>query len=166
DGAESHSGPIIGVPFMSVAEITAEWQELNRSHPDVVPRHPGDKQLAYRKGRIREVENNPKWAPFAGPDEQNYIALDFDPGPKGASGQVINFGADELIYPQSKRYVLAPSFLGLLNVLAGLFANGHVEAADDYPDGVRYLQLVRRRNGDTKCNLLTGVDMLFGDERA
>jgi cell wall assembly regulator SMI1 len=163
DGADRHSGPIAGVPFLSIERIIAERRDANRSLPDF-ERELGKKQLAYHKGRIQEVARNPRWVPFAGPDEQNYLALDFDPGPKGTPGQVINFGADEFIYPQSKRYVWAPSFLGFLNTLADLFTNGQVEAADEYPDGVRYLQLVRRRDGGTTCNLLTGADLLFGNE--
>lgn len=162
DGADSYSGPIVGVPFLSIAGIIAEWQQLNLSPPDFV-HDLGKKQLAYHKGRIKELVYNTKWIPFAGPDEQNYLALDFDPGPEGTPGQVINFGDDEFIYPKSKRYVWAPSFLGFLNFLADLFANGQVEADDELPDGVRYLQLVRRRGEGTTCNLLTGADLLFGN---
>jgi cell wall assembly regulator SMI1 len=150
DGADSHSGPIIGVPFMSLAQIEKEWKLLKPKKGDVYRKL--EKEASYVRGMIKEVANNPKWVPFAGPDEQNYIGLDFDPGPKGTPGQVINFGADEFIHG-SNRFVMAPS-LGKIEV-----------CPDDDPDDQRFLQLVRRRKGGAACNLLTGLAMVFGDER-
>jgi cell wall assembly regulator SMI1 len=163
DGADSYSGPIIGVPFMSLKQIEKEWKLLKPKKGDIHQKLA--KEVSYVKGMIKEDAYNPKWIPFAGPDEQNYIGLDFDPGPTGTSGQVINFGADQIIYG-SNRFVLAPSFGGFMSFLADQFAMGKVEVSpDDDPDDQRFLQLVRRRKGDVACNLLTGLAMVFGDGR-
>jgi cell wall assembly regulator SMI1 len=163
DGADSYSGPIIGVPFMPVAKIEKEWKLLKPKKGDIYQEL--EKEVSYVKGMIKEDANNPKWIPFAGPDEQNYIGLDFDPGPKGTPGQVINFGADEFIYG-SNRFVMASSFGEFMGFLAEQFATGKVEVCpDNDPDDQRFLQLVRRREGGAACNLLTGAAMVFGDDR-
>ncbi len=90
---------------------------------------------------IQEVVYDTKWIPFAGPDEQNYLGLDLNPGSRGTAGQVINFDADEFIYKGSRRYVLASSFTDFMRFLADHFGKGTVEVAD--PDNPRYLKLVR-----------------------
>jgi cell wall assembly regulator SMI1 len=163
DGADSYSGPIIGVPFLSLAGIEKEWAKLKTRNDGIFESL--KKEVSFTKGTIKEDPYNVKWIPFAGPDEHNYIGLDFDPGPKGTSGQIINFGADEIIYG-SNRFVLGASFAYFMTFLADQFAKGKVEVCpDDDPEEQRYLQLVRRRKNGEECNLLTGLSMLFGDDR-
>jgi cell wall assembly regulator SMI1 len=161
DGADSYSGPIIGVPFLSLAGIAKEWASLKADNEG----NSLEQEVSYEKGKIKEDAYNPSWIPFAGPDEQNYIGLDLDPGPKGRIGQVINFGVDEVIYG-SNRFVLGTSFRDFMNFLAEQFAEGKVEVCpDNDPKDQRFLQLVRRRKDGAECNLLTGIAMIFGDER-
>jgi cell wall assembly regulator SMI1 len=161
DGADPVSGPILGVPLLSAAEIIKKWKGLKpqRGQDCPAPEQP----VSARPGAIREVGWCPGWVPFAGPDEENYLALDFDPGPAGTPGQVISFGADQFIYG-TPRYVLAPSFGAFLGLLADLFARGEAEVPPDEPDS-DFLQLARRRADGAACNLLTGIQLLFRDER-
>jgi cell wall assembly regulator SMI1 len=163
DGADPYSGPIIGVPLLSLARIQKEWKGLKPKKGDALQTL--EKEVSYAKGTIKEDGANAKWIPFAGPDEDNYIGLDLDPGPKGTPGQVINFGADQFMYG-SNRFVLASSFGEFMRFLAGQFATGKVEVCpDNPPDDQRFLQLVRRRQGGAACNLLTGAALVFGDDR-
>jgi cell wall assembly regulator SMI1 len=156
DGCDPFSGLIIGVPFMSLDAIAKEWKRLNPKKKLV--NDPCEGAVSYEEGMIKEVAADPGWVPFAGPDEENYIALDFDPGPKGNVGQIINFGADQFIYG-TPRYVLAPSFLAFMNFLADQFARDQVEVCD-IPE---FLQTRKTRQGGGKCSLLTGLSMFFGD---
>ena len=158
DGAHRVSGPILGVPFLSAAGIAKEWKELKPKRGDDCPAP--EEPVSAQPGAIREVGWSAGWVPFAGPDEENYLALDFDPGPNGTAGQVINFGADQLIYG-SKRYVLAASFRDFMTFLTGQFAGGGVEVVDDSD----FLRLTRRREDGSACNLLTGVHLLFGGKK-
>lgn len=43
---------------------------------------------------IRRQNTNPKWIPIFHDGNGNFLGLDFDPGPRGTRGQVINFGRD------------------------------------------------------------------------
>jgi cell wall assembly regulator SMI1 len=106
DGAAPVSGPIVGVPFLTATGIAKEWKSLKKQSPNLAP---PDRPMSARPGSIREVGWSAGWIPFAGPDEQNYIALDFDPCPNGVPGQVITFGSDQYKYG-TPRYFLAPSF--------------------------------------------------------
>jgi cell wall assembly regulator SMI1 len=161
DGAGRSSGPLIGVPLLSAGEIVKEWKDLKPRRGEDRP--PPEQPVSARPGAIQEVGWSPGWIPFAGPDQENYLALDFDPGPTGTAGQVISFGADQFIYG-TPRYVLASSFGAFMALLADLFARGEVEVPRDEPDSA-FLQLARRRADGAACNLLTGIRMLFQDER-
>jgi cell wall assembly regulator SMI1 len=132
---------------MSVSRISSNWDmwasivdddnaDLDaecRSHP------PGAVKLRY---------TNRGWLPFAG-DSQNFVAIDFDPGPAGIAGQVINTGRDDMM-----RHVIATAFFGFLAFVARQFAEGRVvrSQTDD-----RWLQLA----GDGG-DLLTGLRPLLG----
>jgi cell wall assembly regulator SMI1 len=161
DGADPYSGPLVGVPFMSLARIVKEWKTLKPKRGSDYPSLKAP--VSCPRLMVKEVGGNARWVPFAGPDEQNYIGLDFDPGPKGTAGQVINFGANQFIYG-SNRFVFAPSFGGFMNFLADLFATGQVEVCpDNDPSDQRFLQLTRRRETGASCSLLTGLGMLLGN---
>ncbi len=156
NGSERDVGPLVGNAMLSVEGIAKEWKELKKVAKvweELLPI-----QVSHEKGMIKEDAVNPRWIPFVGPDEDNFIGLDFDPGPKGTGGQIINFGADQFTHG-SERLVLAPSFRGFMNFLADLFAEGKVEMV---PDGEEWLQLKQRRKDGATCNLFTGLYMLFG----
>lgn len=46
-------------------------------------------------GAIQLMYTNPRWIPLFNTGGGNHVGLDFDPGPQGTPGQVINFGRDE-----------------------------------------------------------------------
>lgn len=47
------------------------------------------------KEAIRLGYANRNWIPLIATGESDYFGIDFDPGPKGVPGQVVNFGRDE-----------------------------------------------------------------------
>jgi internalin A len=61
------------------------------------------------RGCVKPDFFNPMWLPFAGFYDGAHLALDFDPGPNGVVGQVINFGRDDMT-----RFQLAKDFKDLL----------------------------------------------------
>ena len=67
---------------------------------------------------------NRGWLPFAG-NGQNFVAIDFDPGPAGTVGQVINTGRDDMT-----RHVIAATFSGFIEFVARCFAEGRVVRSD------------------------------------
>ena len=153
DGSERVSGVVIGLSLMPLAEIGHQWQgwadiaddedtvadlsEDCRSHPP---------------GAVKPLYANRGWVPFAG-DAMNFVALDFDPGPKGRPGQVINAGRDDEI-----RHVIAGDFAGFLAFVAEQFAAGRVVPNSGEPaDAPRWLALV-----GGKQDLLTGLRQLLG----
>jgi cell wall assembly regulator SMI1 len=147
DGSDEVSGPLVGLPLMSLSVIGRNWEmwasvaaddnaDLDaecRSHP---------------AGAVKLRYANRGWLPFAG-DEQNFIAIDFDPGPNGTIGQVINTGRDDMM-----RHVIAPTFSAFLEFVAQQFAAGRVVRSEKHD---RWLQLAGE-GGD----LLTGLRPLLG----
>ena len=107
---------------------------------------------------VKEVTGSAKWIPFAGPDEENYLGLDFDPGPKGTVGQVINFA--RISSSMERRGMCSPSFGGFLHFLSQQFANDQVELDGEF----QILQSRRRSKEGLPCNLLTGLALFFDDE--
>jgi cell wall assembly regulator SMI1 len=136
-----------------IATVWTEFKSFVKDWEELLPI-----QASFKKGAIKEDAINPKWIPFLGPDEDNYIGVDLDPGPAGLKGQVINFGADEFKC-DSKRFVLAPSFSGFLNLVADLMSEGKVVVDEEGCLSLKQLRL----NG-ARCNLLTGAAMLFGEQ--
>ncbi len=157
NGSARGSGPIIGIAMLSTADIVLWWRQLQAVAKDWAELLPI--QASFKKGAIKEDAVNPKWIPFLGPDLDNFVGLDFDPGPAGSKGQVINFGVDEFKY-DSNRFILAPSFGAFLNYVADLMSGGKV-----IDEGDGYLALKQLRYDGARCNLLTGAAMLFGKQR-
>lgn len=84
-----------GLKLLKPKEIIEEWKAwkviyddwmladlTGNNHPD------GRKTLG--------IYTTPYWVPFAATGGGNFIAMDFAPGSKGACGQIIAFGADEI----------------------------------------------------------------------
>ena len=83
------------------------------------------------------------------------VAIDFDPGPEGKIGQVINCGRDDEI-----RHVIADTFTGFLMFVARQFVLGRVSlGADESPTKPRWLAVAGK-----KQDLLTGLRDLMGLE--
>jgi cell wall assembly regulator SMI1 len=147
DGSDDDSGPLAGLTLMSLSAIGSNWEMwasiAGEDYTDVDAEcrsHPAD--------AVKLQYANSGWLPFAG-DGQNFVAIDFDPGPAGIPGQVINTGRDDMM-----RHVIAQSFGGFLAFVAKQFVEGRVvrSGADD-----RWLQL----SGDGG-DLLTALRPLLG----
>lgn len=90
----NHHNGIRGTGFLTAGEVVTEWQNWKTIYEDWM--------LVYLTGNNRPdgqktlgIYTNPYWIPFFSTEGGNFIALDFAPGPKGSSGQVIAFGTDE-----------------------------------------------------------------------
>jgi cell wall assembly regulator SMI1 len=106
------------------------------------------------KGAVKKLYANRGWVPFAG--DQNYVAIDFDPGPKGKVGQIINAGRDDEI-----RHVIADTFGEFLEFVAELFTGGKVElSSDDPPEEPCWLHVK-----GTDDDLLTGLPELLASHK-
>jgi cell wall assembly regulator SMI1 len=168
DGCDG--GVIIGLPLLSLKEVEQVWDTwasvvgpTGNECPDA-DRNEGFS--SYEKGKVKELYANKRWIPLAGSDS-NYAGLDFDPGPKGRIGQVINFGRDDQI-----RYVLAETFEGFLSFIADQFATDKVEvnpeqSEDEDPDFlvIKGVQTDPLTQLPVYRDLLTGLSLLFGDKR-
>lgn len=88
------AGFVFGLSLLSTEKIIHElnvWREiidqglagLNESCSSLTP------------SAIKIEYANTKWLPLLGDGGGNFIGVDFDPGPTGTKGQIINFGRDE-----------------------------------------------------------------------
>jgi cell wall assembly regulator SMI1 len=153
DGSEPVSGILIGLPLMPLQEVGRQWQnwaDIADDEGTVVDL--SEDCRSYPAGAVKPLYANRGWVPFAG-DGMNFVALDFDPGPAGRPGQVINAGRDDEI-----RYVIAGNFADFLGFVASQFSAGRVVLnADTPPDAPRWLALA-----GGKRDLLTGLRQLLG----
>ena len=146
DGSDGDCGPLAGLPLMSLGAIGGNWDMWASIAGDDYSEL-DEECRSYPTGAVKLCYANRKWLPFAG-DGQNFVALDFDPGPAGTIGQVINAGRDEMM-----RHVIAPCFGEFLEFVARLFVGGRVRCDADE----RWLQLAPD-GGD----LLTSLRPLLG----
>jgi cell wall assembly regulator SMI1 len=129
NGSDSMSGPIIGLPLMSLAEIERGWKTwADLANDEDLLAALNDDFSSSPTGFVQPVYAHRGWLPFAG-DGQNNVALDYAPGPKGTIGQVINCGRDDEI-----RYRIAPNFTDFMAFVATQFQKGHVQVRPEDPD--------------------------------
>lgn len=86
--------------FLAVEDVVAIVDGL-----DIVRRDPN--QDFYPRaipsqppGAIKELYVGDGWVPFAHDGAGGHLAIDYDPGPSGTVGQVINFGRDDRVHFQ------------------------------------------------------------------
>jgi cell wall assembly regulator SMI1 len=116
-------GLLGGWVFLSTEAIAREWKSWEAVRTKASP------SLLYNASytseppsAIEEVYTSAGWIPLAKePMEGNYVGLDFDPGPAGHVGQVINFGRDE-----DQKSVLVPGSVYLLEWLADCYESGEI----------------------------------------
>jgi cell wall assembly regulator SMI1 len=87
------------LPLQDVLREAREWAAIDNDDFDA------DDFSSWPEGAIRLQYTNPRWLPLLHDGSGNFVGLDFDPGLKGTSGQVINFGRDE-----EAKFVLASCF--------------------------------------------------------
>ena len=121
-----------GLQLLSIQEIHQEmdnWDEIISDGLDDF----NDECKSIPKNAIQLVYANRNWVPMFSDGGGNFLGLDFDPGPKGKAGQVINFGRDE-----EKKRVLSKTLGNLFTLMlelsnkeyAGLNGDGSFHVAD------------------------------------
>jgi cell wall assembly regulator SMI1 len=117
---------------MTRKSVLSEWRQWAETREDF-KKTPDHLALVQRDCSSTPVEaihcdyTNPGWIPLY--SEEGYSAsfgVDLDPGPKGVTGQVINFGRDD-----RKKYVLAWSWKQLLHEVAVELEAGNFVVNDD-----------------------------------
>ncbi len=91
-----HNG-IESTGFLTAEQILDEWnnwKEIYDSADWMLVDLTGDNHPDGRK--TVGMYTNPYWIPFLSTGGGNFIAIDYAPGSKGTSGQIIAFGADEI----------------------------------------------------------------------
>jgi cell wall assembly regulator SMI1 len=157
DGSDRNSGVFVGLSLMSLSEVGRTWEGWAEIADDeeIVEDLSEDCQ-SQPPGAVKPLYANRGWVPFAG-DSQNYVAIDLDPGPKGKVGQIINAGRDDEV-----RHVIADTFEGFLDFVAGLFQAEKVGLPPgEKADNPRWLGVKGK-----KQDLLTGLpELLAGAKR-
>lgn len=122
DGGPDPNTLFQGYSFMSLdAVMTAYWtvgkalEDLDEDDLTMM----SDELSVTPPNAIKQQYFNRAWIPFAADGGGNYIGVDLDPGEKGAAGQVINFGRDDL-----EMFVIAQDVAGFLEVLQHLVEEG------------------------------------------
>lgn len=106
-----HNG-VPGTGFLTANETLTEWKNWKTVYDDWML--VDLKGNSYPDGqKTLGIYTNPYWVPFLSTEGGNFIALDFAPGSKGNSGQIIAFGADE----QKTRFI-AKNLVEFLEELA------------------------------------------------
>jgi cell wall assembly regulator SMI1 len=114
------TGVLFGMPLLPIHEVIAHW----RSWIDNID--PGTNEEASESctsdpdGAIQCLYTCRRWIPLSHDHSGNHLGIDLAPGPRGESGQVINFGRDEY-----DKYVLAGSLDDFLSKLADLLDGGN-----------------------------------------
>lgn len=117
-----HTGFFYGLEFLSIDRMISNWlaqmSVIRQNARDGLNMDEFEK--SYEKDKIREIYATQKWIPFAYDWGGNFLGLDFDPGPKGTTGQVINFGRDE-----NEKYVVADNFESFMKWYADQLDDGN-----------------------------------------
>lgn len=94
---EGYDHPVFNsINFGSVSWATSEWKGwVGLDEDEDLNEYARDNGNSTPKGAINLGYANSNWIELIDTGGSCYIGLDFDPGPKGVPGQVINFGRDE-----------------------------------------------------------------------
>ena len=83
--------------FLTAQQVLTEWKNWKVIYDDVNWMHIDLTANNHPDGRKTiGMYTNPYWIPFLSTGGGNFIAIDYAPGSKGKSGQIIAFGADEI----------------------------------------------------------------------
>jgi cell wall assembly regulator SMI1 len=148
DGSDANSGPIAGLPLMSLAEIRTTWESWVEiaSYDDDDLDEPCQSEPA---NAIQLKYAHAGWLPFCG-DSQNFVSIDFAPGKAGKFGQVINTGRDDEI-----RHVIADDIGGFFGFVARQFASGRISVIESEDEPPRWLAV------NESADLLTALPDLL-----
>jgi cell wall assembly regulator SMI1 len=139
------TGIFYGLRFMPLEEVLKEW----RNHASLIE---DQGTPAEATGVVKTAMGNERWIPFATDDGGNFLAIDLDPGPRGKNGQVINFGADEVL-----QYALATDVASFVAWTVSQLRDGN-HRIEQEPDGGRSFNT---SEPDT-AHFLDSARVLFG----
>ncbi|MFE6858089.1 SMI1/KNR4 family protein [Nocardia sp. NPDC057668] len=132
-GDYDHGVPCIPtLVFMSTREIRRTWQLWDSVKDDPATQSLQSSGMVYpaAQGKIKPLYSSPGWIPlWSDPTRPDYIGLDFDPGPAGTPGQIINFGRNEECH-----HLCAPTYTDLLEFLLAEVASGAWPATEIVED--------------------------------
>ncbi len=114
-----------GLRLLSIQEIHAEmdnWGEIIAGGLEDF----NDRCKSTPKNAIQLVYANCKWVPLFSDGAGNFLGMDFDPGPKGKAGQIINFGRDE-----EEKKVISKTLGSLFTLMLGLSKKEYTGLNDD-----------------------------------
>lgn len=144
---DTGNGIIFSCTLLPLEQILQQW----RKWVDVAKDFGDDNEDEDMYGSIPEDHvkswyTNAKWIPFTFDWGGNHIGIDFDPAPKGRSGQIIAFGRDD-----DYKYVYGQSFKEFIEgIVAELEAGNYVITADRVLDMDVYHRHLRH-TADTVC---------------
>jgi cell wall assembly regulator SMI1 len=114
-----------GLRLLSIQEMHREMDNWDKIISDGLEDF-NDECKSTPKNAIQLVYANRNWVPIFADGGGNFLGMDFDPGPKGKVGQVINFGRDE----EEKR-VLSKTLGSLFTLMLGLSKKEYAGLNDD-----------------------------------
>jgi cell wall assembly regulator SMI1 len=91
--------------FLSVGEVLTFSEGWNHIRQAEDKRYARDPIPSFPAGAVQDLYSSADWIPFADDGAGGNLAIDFAPGPRDVSGQIINFGAHDAAHFQ-----LATSF--------------------------------------------------------
>jgi cell wall assembly regulator SMI1 len=137
-----------GTCLLSTDLIVEEW----RWWRDIDQDQEDDDGESVVPGVVQPYYANRHWIPLLNASVRaDYFGLDFDPGPEGRPGQIINFGRDEDCH-----YVAAPDLTGLLEVLVPtVMAAGPADLRPSWVDDVSHARAADAESLDDYCAFST-----------
>jgi cell wall assembly regulator SMI1 len=120
DGQERGcTGVFYGLEFLPISRVLEEWRFAAREAESLPFAE------ATPTAVVRRASANRHWIPFAADGGGNFLAIDLQPGPRGARGQVINFGRDEIL-----QYALTRNVSEFIDWVVGELARGNVSIGE------------------------------------
>lgn len=120
DGQERGcTGVFYGLEFLPISRMLEEWRFAAREAESLPFAEAAPTAV------VRRASANRHWIPFAADGGGNFLAIDLQPGPRGARGQVINFGRDEIL-----QYALARNVSEFIAWVVGELARGNVSIGE------------------------------------
>ena len=154
-------GHIYGISLMPLDYAAGQWKSWSETLAS--PEFAGNPYWAangvrmfgagWPSGAVDPAYINRRWIPLTSDWSGNHIGIDYDPWPAGRVGQVIIFGADELV-----KVVLAESLGKFLEWIADLFESGNFRTD---ATGEPRLRLFRMKNPPVE-DFHTGARILLG----
>jgi len=154
-----NSGPFYGLNFLSLAAAKEQWEFWKEIIEQWSPEEMTEASefcTSATPGAVQALYANRFWIPFAYDYGGNHLGVDLDPGKRGTSGQVINFGSDE-----EDKYVVGKSVNTFIEWLVDQLESGNFVIREE-DGGWRSLNTKEPE----MLHFLDAVPILFGGQSA